>query len=67
MEAGLAVPEGIEPHPQLAGHHSWYALLGELHRRAGHNPKARRYRSKGAHFTAYERGAGAGSAAACFS
>lgn len=30
-------------------------------------PKARRYLSKGAHFTAYERGAGAGTAAACFS
>jgi len=48
-------------------HHSWYAVLGELHRRAGHNPTARRYMSKGAHFTGYERGAGAGSAAACFS
>jgi RNA polymerase sigma factor (sigma-70 family) len=42
-EAGLALLEDIEPPPWLLGYHLWDAVLGELHRRAGHNEEARRY------------------------
>jgi RNA polymerase sigma-70 factor (ECF subfamily) len=41
-EAGLAVLETIEPPPWLLGYYLWDAVLGELHRRAGHNEEARR-------------------------
>jgi RNA polymerase sigma factor (sigma-70 family) len=41
-EAGLAVMSAIEPPPWLLGYHLWDAVLGELHRRAGHSGEARR-------------------------
>jgi RNA polymerase sigma-70 factor (ECF subfamily) len=42
-EAGLALMEAIEPPPWLLGYHLWDAVLGELHRRAGHTDEARHY------------------------
>ncbi len=42
-EAGLALLEAIEPPPWLLGYYLWDAVLGELHRRAGHNEEARRH------------------------
>jgi RNA polymerase sigma-70 factor (ECF subfamily) len=40
-EAGLAVLEGVESPPWLLGYYLWDAVLGELHRRAGHTAEAR--------------------------
>jgi RNA polymerase sigma factor (sigma-70 family) len=40
-EAGLAVLEGVESPPWLLGYYLWDAVLGELHRRAGHGAEAR--------------------------
>ncbi len=42
-EAGLALLKAIERPPWLLGYYLWDAVLGELHRRAGHNEEARRY------------------------
>jgi len=42
-EAGLALLKAIEPPQWLLGYYLWDAVLGELHRRAGHNEEARRY------------------------
>ena len=42
-EAGLALLKTIEPLPWLLGYYLWDAVLGELHRRAGHNEEARRH------------------------
>src|SRR5260370_4394077 len=42
-EAGLATLKTIEPPPWVLGYHLWDAVLGELHRRAGHNEEARRF------------------------
>ncbi len=42
-EAGFALLKAIEPPPWLLGYYLWDAVLGELHRRAGHNEEARRY------------------------
>jgi RNA polymerase sigma-70 factor (ECF subfamily) len=42
-EAGLALLETIAPPAWLLGYHLWDAVLGELHRRAGHADEARRY------------------------
>jgi RNA polymerase sigma-70 factor (ECF subfamily) len=42
-EAGLALLKAIEPPPWLLGYHLWDAVLGELHRRAGHEEEARYY------------------------
>jgi RNA polymerase sigma-70 factor (ECF subfamily) len=42
-EAGLTLLKAIEPPPWLLGYYLWNAVLGELHRRAGHNEEARRY------------------------
>jgi RNA polymerase sigma-70 factor (ECF subfamily) len=42
-EAGLALLKTIEPPPWLLEYYLWDAVLGELHRRAGHDEEARRY------------------------
>jgi len=42
-EAALALLAAIEPPPWLLGYYLWDAVLGELHRRAGHNEEARPY------------------------
>jgi predicted RNA polymerase sigma factor len=42
-EAGLAALHAVEPPPWLLGYYLWDAVLGELHRRAGHDEEARRY------------------------
>ena len=42
-EAGLALLAAVEPPPWLLGYYLWDAVIGELHRRAGHNEDARRY------------------------
>jgi RNA polymerase sigma factor (sigma-70 family) len=42
-DAGLALLKAIEPPPWLLGYYLWDAVLGELHRRAGHNEEAGRY------------------------
>jgi RNA polymerase sigma-70 factor (ECF subfamily) len=42
-EAGLALLKDVEPPPWLLGYHLWDAVLGELHRRAGHAGEARPY------------------------
>jgi predicted RNA polymerase sigma factor len=42
-EPGLALLKAIEPPPWLLGYYLWDAVLGELHRRAGHNEEARHY------------------------
>lgn len=41
---GLAVLEGCEPPSWLAGSYQWSAVLADLHRRAGHDSIAVRYR-----------------------
>jgi RNA polymerase sigma-70 factor (ECF subfamily) len=41
-EAGLAFLKAIEPPPWLLGYYLWDAVMGELHRRAGHHEEARR-------------------------
>ena len=45
-EAGLALLKAIERPPWLLGYYLWDAVLGELHRRAGHNEEARRYNER---------------------
>ena len=42
-EAGLAVLDAAERPPWLLGYHLWDAVLGDLHRRAGHRNEARRH------------------------
>jgi RNA polymerase sigma factor (sigma-70 family) len=42
-EAGLTFLKAIEPPPWLLGYYLWDAVLGELHRRAGHDEEARCY------------------------
>ena len=42
-EAGLTFLNAIEPPPWLLGYYLWDAVLGELHRRAGHDEEARCY------------------------
>ena len=44
--AGLAVIEGLEPPAWLAGSYLWDAVLGDLHRRAGHEEIAREHRQR---------------------
>lgn len=44
--AGLAVIEGLEPPAWLAGSYLWDAVLGDLHRRAGHGEIARQHRAR---------------------
>lgn len=44
--AGLAVIEGLEPPAWLAGSYLWDAVLGDLHRRAGHEQIAREHRQR---------------------
>lgn len=41
-EAGLRILKALEAPPWLLGYHLWHAVLGELHRRAGHKEEARR-------------------------
>ncbi len=43
-EAGLAVLEGLAPPAWLCGSYLWDAVLGDLHRRAGHSEIARQHR-----------------------
>jgi RNA polymerase sigma factor (sigma-70 family) len=45
-EAGLAVLDGLAPPTWLAGSYLWHAVLGDLHRRAGHSEIARRHREQ---------------------
>ena len=45
-EAGLAVLEGLAPPAWLAGSYLWDAVLGDLHRRAGHVEIARQHRER---------------------
>ncbi len=45
-EAGLAVIEGLAPPAWLSGSYLWDAVLGDLHRRAGHSEVARRHRER---------------------
>jgi RNA polymerase sigma-70 factor (ECF subfamily) len=40
-DAGLAVLDGVEPPPWLLGYYLWDSVLGDLHRRAGHDAEAR--------------------------
>jgi RNA polymerase sigma-70 factor (ECF subfamily) len=40
---GLAVLDGLEPPSWLSGSYLWAAVLGDLHRRCGHDEAARRY------------------------
>lgn len=40
-EAGLAVLRGLDPPQWLHGYYLWDAVLGDLHRRAGHHAEAR--------------------------
>jgi RNA polymerase sigma factor (sigma-70 family) len=42
-EAGLAVLNAVAPPPWLLGYYLWDAVLGELHRRAGHIEEGRHY------------------------
>lgn len=42
-EAGLALLKDVEPSPWLLGYYLWDAVLGDLHRRAGHIEIARRH------------------------
>jgi RNA polymerase sigma factor (sigma-70 family) len=44
--AGLAVLEGLAPPAWLAGSYLWDAVLGDLHRRAGHIEIARQHRDR---------------------
>jgi len=41
---GLAVLEGLEPPAWLEGSYLWFAVLADLHRRAGNVDRARQYR-----------------------
>lgn len=45
-EAGLAVLEGLVPPAWLCGSYLWDAVLGDLHRRAGHLEIARQHRER---------------------
>jgi RNA polymerase sigma-70 factor (ECF subfamily) len=45
-EAGLAVLEGLAPPAWLSGSYLWDAVLGDLHRRAGHLEVARQHRER---------------------
>ena len=45
-EAGLAVLEGLAPPAWLSGSYLWDAVLGDLHRRAGHTEMARQHRER---------------------
>ncbi len=42
-EAGLELLKDVEPPPWLLGYYLWDAVLGDLHRRAGHHDVARRH------------------------
>lgn len=44
--AGLAVIEGLEPPAWLAGSYLWDAVLGDLHKRAGHEEIAGEHRQR---------------------
>ena len=44
--AGLAVIEGLEPPAWLAGSYLWDAVLGDLHKRAGHEEIAREHQQR---------------------
>jgi RNA polymerase sigma-70 factor (ECF subfamily) len=44
--AGLAVVEGLAPPAWLSGSYLWDAVLGDLHRRAGHSQIARVHRER---------------------
>jgi RNA polymerase sigma-70 factor (ECF subfamily) len=45
-EAGLAVLAGLAPPAWLSGSYLWDAVLGDLHRRAGHLETARQHRER---------------------
>jgi RNA polymerase sigma-70 factor (ECF subfamily) len=45
-EAGLAVLEGLAPPAWLSGSYLWDAVLGDLHRRAGHSEIALQHRER---------------------
>jgi predicted RNA polymerase sigma factor len=45
-QAGLAVLDGVAPPAWLTGSYLWDAVLGDLHRRAGHTSVAREYRER---------------------
>ena len=45
-EAGLAVLDGLAPPTWLSGSYLWHAVLGDLHRRAGHSETARQHREQ---------------------
>jgi predicted RNA polymerase sigma factor len=45
-EAGLAVLEGLAPPAWLSGSYLWDAVLGDLHRRAGHPEVAGQHRER---------------------
>jgi len=44
--AGLAVLDGLAPPAWLEGSYLWDAVLGDLHRRAGHRERARQHRAR---------------------
>ena len=45
-EAGLAVLHGLAPPSWVSGTYLWDAVLGDLHRRAGHSELARQHRER---------------------
>jgi RNA polymerase sigma-70 factor (ECF subfamily) len=45
-QAGLAVLDGLAPPAWLSGSYLWDAVLGDLHRRAGHAELARQHRER---------------------
>jgi RNA polymerase sigma factor (sigma-70 family) len=45
-EAGLAVLDGLAPPAWVSGSYLWDAVLGDLHRRAGHSEIARQHRER---------------------
>jgi RNA polymerase sigma factor (sigma-70 family) len=45
-EAGLAVLDGLAPPASVSGSYLWDAVLGDLHRRAGHSEIARQHRER---------------------
>jgi RNA polymerase sigma-70 factor (ECF subfamily) len=45
-DAGLAVLDGLAPPTWVSGTYLWDAVLGDLHRRAGHSEIARRHRER---------------------
>lgn len=45
-QAGLAVLDGLAPPTWLSGSYLWHAVLGDLHRRAGHSQAARDHREQ---------------------